>query len=487
VIDRFSAAPRANAADHMGYHPRMHTTPRRALFIIALVALVHAAIFAVYQRPEWGTSWEDQVGYQRLGHVLATTGAFTRNPDARPFAPETIRTPGYPLFVAAVYRLAGESHAAVAAAQALLFALLTLVTFALTARLATGRVALAAAAFTALFAPIPYYGALVLTEVLCTVLVTIGMWLSLRAVQEHRTADQMLTGVFFGFATLTRPNFVLLPVAIAGSIALVEFWRGDRRRVSTWGWMLAAFAIVLAPWIAYNVVYVHRWTISPAGGLGRATWEASWQGTWPGRVQADLTRLAETHITDDDQHLDRRVLSFAAANDSAPEPMLRYVHQWRDIRRIWDTPTDPRERSLMRVAADDEYWRVGLENIRQDRVGHVLRRITIGTFVLWAAEIPIRYSHINTSSRLLIRGFWFIQAVAMALALLGLVLVAWRRGLLLAAPLAALLAYITAVHVPMLAEARYSLPAKPVVLALAAIALAELLHRLLPDTGDYLP
>jgi hypothetical protein len=39
----------------------------------------------------------------------------------------------------------------------------------------------------------------------------------------------------------------------------------------------------------------------------------------------------------------------------------------------------------------------------------------------------------------------------------------------------------------MLAEARYALPAKPIVLALAAVALAELLHRILPQTGDYLP
>jgi 4-amino-4-deoxy-L-arabinose transferase-like glycosyltransferase len=471
----------------MDYHPRMHTPPRRALFVIALVALVHAALFVVYQRPEWDSSWDDQVGYQRLGHVLATTGTFTRNPDARPFVPETIRTPGYPLFVAAVYRIAGENHVAVAAAQAGLFALLTLIVFALTARLATQRVALAAAAFTALFAPIPYYGALVLTEVLCTVFVTLGMWLAVRAVQDGRAIDRILTGVVFGLATLVRPNFVLLPVAVGGSIVLVELWRGHWRALLGWSAMLVAFAAVLSPWIAYNVVYVHRWTISPAGGLGRATWEASWQGTWSGRVQADLTRLVEAHVSDPDDRLDRLVDSFAADNSAAPEPMRRYVHQWRDIRRIWDTPTDARERAQMRIAADDVYWRVGLENIRQDRLGYVVRRITIGTFVLWAAEIPIRASQINTSSRLLVRGLWLIQAAAMALALLGLVFVALRGGLLRAAPLAALIAYMTAVHVPLLAEARYSLPAKPVVLALAAIALAEILHRMLPDTGDVLP
>src|SRR5574342_1369194 len=142
----------------------MNTTPRRMLLLIALAALAHAALFAVYQRPDWDVAWDDQVGYQRLGHVLASTGTFTRYPGVRPFVPETIRTPMYRLFVATGYRIAGESHAAVAAGQAVLFALMTLTIYAMTARLASGRVALAAAWFTALFAPIPYYGALVLSD-----------------------------------------------------------------------------------------------------------------------------------------------------------------------------------------------------------------------------------------------------------------------------------------------------------------------------------
>jgi 4-amino-4-deoxy-L-arabinose transferase-like glycosyltransferase len=465
----------------------MPTTPRRALSIVALVALAHAACFAVYQRPEWNSSWDDQAGYQRLAHVLATTGEFTRSPELQPFVPETIRTPAYPLFVAAVYRVAGEHHVAVAAAQGLLFALITLVVFALASRLASQRVALAAAAFTALYPAIPYYGALVLTEVLCTFFVTLGLWTAVRAIQDRRTSQFVLTGVLFGLATLTRPTFALFPVALVGCIALAALWRGQWRRAVPAVWTLAAFAVVLAPWLAYNAIYVHRLTISPAGGIGRATWEASWQGTWSGRVQSDLTRLADAHVDDDDAALDAAVTGFAADSSLPAAPMLSYVHQWRDIRRIWNTPTDPRERALKRIAADDEYWRIGLENIKRDRVGHLLRRLTVGTFVLWAAEIPIRYSHINSVRPFIIHGMWLVQAGVMALALIGLLFVARRRGALDAAPLAALIAYVTALHVPMLAEARYSLPAKPLVLTLAAIAVAELLHRFLPQTGDYLP
>ena len=467
----------------------MERTPRRTLLLIALVALAHAALFIVYQRPDWNVeaAWDDQVGYRRLGHVLATTGTFTRYPGEQPFVPETIRTPMYPLFVAGIYRIAGESHTAVAAGQAVLFALMTLVVYAMTARLSTTRVALVAALFVALFPPIPYYGALVLTETLCTFFVTLGMWTAVRAIQDRRPLDYILTGVFIGLATLTQPRFAMFPIAIAGCVALVALRQRDWRPVLPWGLTLVVFALVLAPWLAYNLIYVHRLTLSPAGGLGRATWEASWQGTWPGRVQADLTRLVEAHVNDDDATLDMLVRQFASERALPAEPMITYAHQWRDIRRIWDTPTDPRERAVKRIEADEEYWRAGLANIARNRLGHLLRRATVGAFVLWAAEIPIRYTNINSMPRLVIRGIWLVQVGLLLLAVIGLVMLAHRRGALVAAPLAALFVYITAVHLPMLAEARYSLQAKPVMVALVAIALAEILHRALPQTGDYLP
>ena len=457
------------------------------LLVIALVALAHAALFSVYQRPDWDVAWDDQVGYQRLGHVLATTGTFTRYPGEQPFVPETIRTPMYPMFVATVYKIAGESHAAVAAAQAVLFALMALVVYAMTARLATPRVALAAAWFVALFPPIPYYGALVLSDVVCTFFVTLGMWMAVRAVQDQRPLDYILTGAFIGLATLTQPRFAMLPIALAACVSLVALRERNWRAIGRWALTLTVFALVLAPWLAYNQIYVHRLTLSPAGGLGRATWEASWQGTWPGRVQADLTRLVEEHVIDDDATLDRLVTQFAGERMLPPEPMITYAHQWRDIRRIWDTPTDPRERAVKRIEADEEYWRAGVANIARNRVAHALRRVTVGAFVVWAAEIPIRYTDINAMPRLVIRTLWLVQVGLLLLAIVGLVMLVHRRGPMSAAPLAALFAYITAVHLPMLAEARYSLPAKPVVVALVAIAIAEILHRALPQTGDYLP
>ena len=84
----------------------------RRLSSALVAAVAHGLFFIWYQRPDWTTQWSDQDGYRRLGQVLAATGKFTRFPDAPPFVPEVIRTPVYPLFVAAIYQVAGVQPAA---------------------------------------------------------------------------------------------------------------------------------------------------------------------------------------------------------------------------------------------------------------------------------------------------------------------------------------------------------------------------------------
>src|SRR5436190_21739359 len=138
---------------------------RGTLTAIVLIALAHSALFIAYQRPDWDVAWSDQGGYQQLGAAMAKSGEFTRFPDSDVFIPEVIRTPGYPAFVGVIYRLFGQSTMPVAIAQGFVFALICLIVYAIAKRIAGERTATVAAFMTALFPPLPYYGALVLTEV----------------------------------------------------------------------------------------------------------------------------------------------------------------------------------------------------------------------------------------------------------------------------------------------------------------------------------
>src|SRR4029079_4385197 len=91
--------------------------------LVAVLALAHAGVFIWYQRPDWNANvWTDQEGYRRLGSALAHTGRFTRYPEARPFVPEVLRTPGYPALLAVIYRTLGESRSPVVAVQGVVFA-----------------------------------------------------------------------------------------------------------------------------------------------------------------------------------------------------------------------------------------------------------------------------------------------------------------------------------------------------------------------------
>jgi 4-amino-4-deoxy-L-arabinose transferase-like glycosyltransferase len=445
---------------------------RGTLLAIALIALAHSALFIVYQRPDWEVAWPDQGGYKQLGAAMAKSGEFTRFPNSDVFIPEVIRTPGYPAFVAVIYKIFGERTLPVAIAQAFVFVLICLIVYAITKRVADARTATLAAFMTALFPPLPYYGALVLTELWTTFVLSLAFLACVRAMQRDRFGDFILAGVLFSATTIVRPAFVLLPFGLAVAMPLfVKSERNRARRIGQWAAFAVAAALTLAPWFTYNYVYVGRFTLSPAGGIGRGLWEGTWQGRWPGRAHNDLTHIAE--VTTDRTELDARVREVAAREGIAPDGMLNYVHEWQDIRTIWETPTEPMERARARVVADQEYYRLAISHIKSDPGEWAFRRLTKGTIILWATDIPIRYSDVNRVNPLVIRAIWILQVLLLAIAAAGMVRLFRSRRLAEVALLALALLYVTGVHVPLLCENRQSLPVKPLVLTLAAIAITS--------------
>jgi 4-amino-4-deoxy-L-arabinose transferase-like glycosyltransferase len=448
--------------------------------LIVVIALAHATLYIPYQSRDWRTGWTDQAGYERLGAALAHTGRFTRYPDQAQYVPDVLRTPGYPVFVAAVNRTIGEGRLPVACAQAAVFAAICLLVYATARLVENDRTAFAAGLATALYPPLPYFGALTLTEVFTTFVVTAGVYLWLRALR-HGTGWAVAAGVVLGWAALTRPSFQYLPVAFVLFACLIAPRSGGAGRRSVV--LLVAFAATITPWVVHNVIYFNAISIAPpAAGIGRTLWEGNWQTVWPGRVEAQLTHLAEA--TWDRTVLDEEVRAYAASERLDPELMLRYVHEWQDMRRMWDDPQEPVERTAARARADREYRRLAIDNIRRDPARHIWRRLTTGVLLLWITEIPVRHSDINALPPIVIRLIWFLQALLMLAALAG-VAILWRRGARAeAAAFGALLTYVTAVHAVLFSEARYALPAKPMVVLLATVAVSQFFRRGIPSQSS---
>ena len=450
---------------------------RGRLAVVALVALVHALLYVVHQRPDWPDAnvWSDQVVYEALGENLAFRGLFTREPAGAPPVPEYARTPGYPALLALVYRAFGVSRLAVALVQAVLFAVLALVAAQIAAALASPRVGFAAGLATALYAPLPYYGALALTDFLTAFVFTAAIAVTVRAIRTGSPATFAVAGALLGYLALTRPAWALFAPCAAGALWLVALTARRALRPRQLAPLVVVSVVLLGGWLAYGYVNFDRVGMVQVG-FWRSAWWGYWHGVWSGAAAQDLIAVNASGATG--AELEERLRRFG---DGAAL-MRRYIEEDRRILKARYTATDPWARATADIETEKLYRAQVLENIRHDAAGYLVRKATYGMFVLWAAELPIRYSLINATPRLVIRAIWLAQVALLGLALVGLVLLA-RRDRVVATLFATSFVYVVVVHFFLHSDPRYSLPVKPLVVILAVLAVAEAGSRMWPPAA----
>ena len=445
--------------------PRMSRSFARAL--IAVVALAHATFFIIYQSPDWLTQWTDQAGYTRLGDALATTGRFTRYPIYPPIharsAPHA-RLPG-------VRRrrqptlgpgsTAGRDRASRGVRGDLPDRLRDDTT-----RCQRPR-RLAAGLATALYPPLPYFVALTLTEVFTTFLVTAAVVLVAARAARRRRLD-VAAGIVLDGRGVDASQ---LPVSAAWPCRRLRGLIAPRSRIARRRSLRAGSSsfVGVTPWIVYNVIYFSIVSLVAAG------WRESAErcGKEPGRSHCPGTRTRRRSRISPSRRGTvplsmSEVRAYAASERiSTSNRCCATFISGRTSAECGTTPQDPWERAAARVAADHEYGRLALDNIRRDPDQHIWRRAdSRRRCCSGSPRFPVRYSDINALPTIVIRLIWFAQALLMARGdrrpRRSCGSVAPRAE---AAAFAALLVYITAVHAVLFSEARYALPAKPMVVA----------------------
>jgi 4-amino-4-deoxy-L-arabinose transferase-like glycosyltransferase len=124
--------------------------------------------------------------------------------------------PLYPYLLAGLYALFGSGSPAVLVAQACLDAISVVLVYALARRVCDERVALVAGLFACFYKVMFYYDALLLKVPLTLVLISLALYLLLRADERSTSRAWLATGFAFGLATLTRGNYLLFaPCALA--------------------------------------------------------------------------------------------------------------------------------------------------------------------------------------------------------------------------------------------------------------------------------
>jgi 4-amino-4-deoxy-L-arabinose transferase-like glycosyltransferase len=183
-------------------------------------------------------------------------------------SPVTLRRlPGYPLFLAGVFAIAGPSLLAVQVVQALLGGALCIVVWRLGRELYPGTAAPYCAALVAALHPgLVQYAARYFSETLFTLLLAIAVWRWTRALAFDRNREWIATGVALGVATLTRGNAIILLPAVALSTLQRRSWR---RAVTAVALFVVGVAAIIAPWSTYatrlagSPVILSTWSAAP--------------------------------------------------------------------------------------------------------------------------------------------------------------------------------------------------------------------------------
>ena len=157
-----------------------------------------------------------------------------------------------------------------------------------------------------------------------------------------------------------------------------------------------------------NYVTLGRLTLSPAGGFGRGLWEGSWQAAWSGRLQNELTHIRRASTAGPRSIAQSSAwppgTSAGRSDARVRAPMAGHPPHLDRAGRPVRTSHGRVRRPIRNINASH------LENLRQRLARPPFRRLARGVFLLWAGEIPFRYSDINRLPALVIRLCWLIQA-----------------------------------------------------------------------------
>jgi 4-amino-4-deoxy-L-arabinose transferase-like glycosyltransferase len=169
------------------------------------------------------------------------------------------RAPLYPLMIGGIYWLFGEQSTLVLLAQCLLLAGTCVLVFDIGRRLFNERTGVIAALFCALNPMLLRYVGDLQLETLLTFLFSLTIWFSVRFYARPSVRIGVLLGVSAALASLTKAVVVPYPALFAVAVVAFTIVRRRRGEMTRVPWaplaaMLAAMAVVIAPWTARNYI-----------------------------------------------------------------------------------------------------------------------------------------------------------------------------------------------------------------------------------------
>lgn len=251
--------------------PRAEQSRRRAgLVALALILLAGAALRVGYAWNPFDPQVLDARAYARIARSIDADGTFAQRGAFTPadVQPASNYSPGLPLLVGGLYRVTGGVNERLArVVLALVASLSVLFAYLIGRRLAGAVAGLIGAAAVAAYPAFLEYGGMLMTEPLGATLLSGSVLAMLRASDRPGIVRWLGPGLLLGGTALVRPEYL----AIAALLGIAVFARGARREpgaaLAQAAALLAGVVVVVAPWTVRNIVALDRFVpISTGGG-----------------------------------------------------------------------------------------------------------------------------------------------------------------------------------------------------------------------------
>lgn len=389
----------------------------------------------------------DGIGYERYAKNLVDHSVFSPAASA-PFEPSIYRTPGYPLFLAALRLIGGGSVVIVRIAQFLLLGVLAWLVYGIAHQLGDRRTARIAALMCVTYLPFLWIARMHLTETLTAVLLTATVLLLMRRGADVRPWRHAAIGALIACTALVRPVYAIAIVPIALGILIWREGAPPRQVAVRLGAMGAAFVLVLVPWTVRNLNLTHQFRPFGVGGGGTSLLASAmqYQGTLGYQFgPADLHKL-----------------------DAAEAPLWQVAFA-KAAREKSDVPLSVRKE----IEADRADRRQAHAIFKNVSLTDVVKRIPKREAYLWAVSDYPPTSHYTLWHNLARLEHFLLLAFALVGLIAGLI----RLGLGALWPVALFPVYLMVVHLYVHSEGRYTLPVRPALMAAAALGVVYAWNR----------
>jgi 4-amino-4-deoxy-L-arabinose transferase-like glycosyltransferase len=418
---------------------------------ILVVLLQGVLLFAIIPRLSGPlhTSYNENLiadGYDQLADSLDAGQGYRFYPDT---AKTLMREPGYPILLAGLRLCFGRGMASVKIANMILALATAWLTLLIARRLIPEAhhsfAVLAAAPLLYLFSP----GTLVAesrggVEILFGFLIAVFILTIYRLIASNRFLDFVISGIVLGVIVLVRSTPMLFPVFLL--IYLLFF---EKRSISRFAIcrnvaaLVIAMLAILSPWIVRNYSLTGKF-VPTASVMGVSAQAGQYINThlFEGRPWWLLDREAS-------RQRDKVAAQLGYPFEDGPQGYYQTFYQSGDEIKFSNY-------LFHRVVTN--YW---------DSPALFARCIAQNALNFWFAGKTWSATAINAA----------VQLPYLILAGMGIVYCLKNRRIRLAGPIVLFITYIWAVHAPILAQARYSIPLIPLVSSLGAIGLVAVRSR----------